>query len=158
MTAKRKIVLERTFDASLDDVWEMWTTKEGFESWWGPIGFTTTVHRIDLRAGGEIHYTMAATAKEQVAFMTSAKMPLAQDIHMGLTEVMPKTRLAWKTVADFVPGVAPYDVASRVELFEEKNGIRMLLTHDALHDDTWTDRARMGWEQQLGRLADSLKR
>ena len=34
---KKRIVLERTFDATIDDVWELWTTKEGFESWWAPV-------------------------------------------------------------------------------------------------------------------------
>src|SRR5439155_6931575 len=26
----------RTFQASAKEVWELWTTKEGLESWWGP--------------------------------------------------------------------------------------------------------------------------
>ncbi len=37
-TSKRGITLERTYKASLQDVWDMWTTKEGIESWWGPDG------------------------------------------------------------------------------------------------------------------------
>ena len=28
----------------------------------------------------------------------------------------------------------------------------MVLTIDAMHDDTWTQRAVMGWESELGRL------
>ena len=59
---KKKITIERTFEASVQDVWELWTTKEGIESWWGPEGFTTTVRKIDVRVGGELHYAMTATA------------------------------------------------------------------------------------------------
>ena len=36
----RRITMERTFAAPMEDVWELWTTKEGIESWWGPEGFT----------------------------------------------------------------------------------------------------------------------
>lgn len=36
----RKIVIERKYAASIEDVWELWTTKEGIESWWGPDGFS----------------------------------------------------------------------------------------------------------------------
>lgn len=40
---KKTITLERTYRAPIADVWEMWTTKEGIESWWGPDGFAVTV-------------------------------------------------------------------------------------------------------------------
>ena len=33
MTERPKLTLERTFQAAIDDVWELWTTKEGIESW-----------------------------------------------------------------------------------------------------------------------------
>jgi uncharacterized protein YndB with AHSA1/START domain len=28
-----KFVFDRTYRASVDELWELWTTKEGFESW-----------------------------------------------------------------------------------------------------------------------------
>jgi len=45
MTAenRRRVRLERTYQAPIEDVWELWTTKEGIESWWGPGGFRVTV-------------------------------------------------------------------------------------------------------------------
>ncbi|HEY7448123.1 MAG TPA: hypothetical protein VH702_08225 [Vicinamibacterales bacterium] len=26
---------ERTYDGPVDHLWDLWTTKDGFESWWG---------------------------------------------------------------------------------------------------------------------------
>ena len=78
--SKRRITIERTYRSSLEDMWELWTTKEGIESWWGPEGFTTTVHSLDLRAGGELRYAMTATGPEQVKFMKSAGMPLTNRV------------------------------------------------------------------------------
>ena len=49
----KQTVLERTYRASLRDVWELWTTKTGFESWWGPGGFAVTVKELSLRPGGD---------------------------------------------------------------------------------------------------------
>src|SRR5262245_47945643 len=37
------VTLERTFDAPIEDVWDLWTTKDGIESWWGPEGFRVEV-------------------------------------------------------------------------------------------------------------------
>jgi uncharacterized protein YndB with AHSA1/START domain len=39
-TARGPIKFERRYDASVEDLGNLWTTKEGFESWWwGPEGF-----------------------------------------------------------------------------------------------------------------------
>jgi uncharacterized protein YndB with AHSA1/START domain len=34
--SKPRITIERTYLARIEDVWALWTTKEGLESWWGP--------------------------------------------------------------------------------------------------------------------------
>ena len=48
------IRLERRYEAAVEDLWFLWTTKEGFESWWGPEGFRVEVHKLDLRVGGDL--------------------------------------------------------------------------------------------------------
>ena len=114
---RRRITMERTFDAPIEDVWELWTTKEGIESWWGPEGFTVTVHAIDLRPGGEMRYEMRATAPDVVEGMKRMGMPLATEARLTYREIAPHRRLAYLHAADFVPGVAAYDIATEVELF-----------------------------------------
>src|SRR5437899_9019872 len=32
----RKIRIERNYYASANEVWDLWTTREGIESWWAP--------------------------------------------------------------------------------------------------------------------------
>jgi uncharacterized protein YndB with AHSA1/START domain len=147
-----RLSLERTYEAPLEDVWNLWTTKEGIEAWWGPEGFTVTVRSLDLRPGGELRYVMTATAPAQIAFMNQAKMPLATELKITYTEVVPFRRLGYVQLADFVPGVAPYDVATRVELHQTANGVRMVLDFDAMHDEVWTQRAVMGRESELTKL------
>lgn len=157
MTTKRKITLERTYAAPLEDVWDLWTTKDGLESWWGPEGFTTTVQKLDLRVGGELRYTMTATGAAQVEFMKRAGMPLSTEQRVTYTEIVAHARLGYTSVADFIPGLDPYDIAATVELQATPAGVRMVLSVDAMHDETWTQRATMGWESQLGKLAKILE-
>jgi uncharacterized protein YndB with AHSA1/START domain len=152
-TSARTITLERTFQAPAEEVWALWTTKEGLESWWGPEGFTTEVHEIDVRVGGRMRYAMTATAPEQVAFMKKAEMPLTTEQRVTYHQVVPQRRLAYTSLADFIPGVGPYDVATIVELHLEGQGVRMALTIDVMHDERWTKMAVLGWESQLGKLA-----
>lgn len=150
--ARGQFSIERHYAASLEEAWSLWTTKAGIESWWGPEGFEVSVIALDLRAGGELIYVMTAVASEQVAFMKKAGMPLATECKVTYTEVSPLNRLAYKILADFVPGVAPYEVATVVDLTAAVDGVRVSITFDAMHDDIWTQRARAGHESQMRKL------
>jgi uncharacterized protein YndB with AHSA1/START domain len=155
--ARRKINIERSFQAPVEEVWELWTTKEGIESWWGPEGFAVKVRRLDFRLGGELLYAMSATAPDQIEFMKKAGMPLTTESLVTYTEVVPLKRLTFTQLADFIPGVQPYRVATTVEFDTTPQGVRMVLTLDAMHDEQWTKMAVMGWEQELGKLARVLE-
>ena len=156
MKVRPKLTLERTFQASIDEVWELWTTKEGIASWWGPEGFSVAVDGMDLRPGGDLVYTMSATGPEQIEYMAQAGMPLVTEHRLTYIEVDPPRRLAYKNTADFIPGVEPYQLETVIELHEVEDGVRMVLTFDAMHDDRWTQLARMGRESELERLAKVL--
>lgn len=151
-----RITLERTYPAALEDVWALWTTPEGIEAWWGPEGFAVTVRSLDLRPGGELHYVMTAVAPQMVAFMKGQGMPTAHEAWLRYTEVVPMRRLAWQHAADFIPGVAPYEVGTAVELSRVADGVKVVVTLDRMHDEVWTQRAATGWQQELGKLARAL--
>ena len=153
-----KIHFERTYKATLDEVWELWTTREGFESWWGPEGFTTKVLKLELKPGGALRYAMTATGKDQIEFMKQAGMALTTESKGRIAEVVPKRRLVFFQTMDFVPGVAPYEMGVWLELQPSGDTVKMRLTLDAAHDEQWTKNATMGWESQLGKLAKVLER
>lgn len=57
-TADRELVMSRTFDAPRDLVFDAWTDPKKIVHWWGPIGFTTTIHIMDVRNGGAWEFIM----------------------------------------------------------------------------------------------------
>jgi uncharacterized protein YndB with AHSA1/START domain len=63
------VVVTRTYRAAPDELWALWTTKDGFESWWGPQGFRSEVSRIDAELGGVLAYDMIADSPEAIAAM-----------------------------------------------------------------------------------------
>jgi len=149
-----KLTLERTFSAPIHEVWKLWTTRDGIEAWWGPDGFSVDVRSLDLRAGGDLVYDMIAVAPEQIAYMKKAGMPVSTHHSISFTEVSPPRRLAYRSLVDFVPDVEAYDVVTLLELHEVEGGggTRLVLTFEAMHDDRWTQLARMGHESELDRL------
>lgn len=156
--SRRQVTLERALEGSIEEVWDLWTTKEGIESWWGPDGFAVKVQKLDLRPGGELVYATTAIASDQIEFMKNAGMPLTIETRVTYTEVVPPRRLAYTTRADFIPGVEPYDAATVVELQPSADGVRLVLTQEAMHDEHWTQMAVMGWESELDKLARILKK
>jgi uncharacterized protein YndB with AHSA1/START domain len=156
LTTRPKLTLERTFKASIDEVWELWTTKEGIESWWGPEGFSVAVRDLDLRPGGNLFYSMTATGPDQADYMRKAGMPLTTEHRITYTEVDPPRRLAYNELADFIPGVEPYEVETLIELDQVADGVRLVLTFEAMHDEQWTRMATLGRESELERLAKVL--
>ena len=49
---ERELVVTRVLDAPRELVWKALTEPERLEHWWGPKGFTSSVHKLELRPGG----------------------------------------------------------------------------------------------------------
>jgi uncharacterized protein YndB with AHSA1/START domain len=58
VASDREIVITRLFDAPRELIWKAWTDPEHVVKWWGPRGFTTTIHEIEVKPGGIMRYTM----------------------------------------------------------------------------------------------------
>jgi uncharacterized protein YndB with AHSA1/START domain len=57
-SSSNEIVTTRRLAASPEMVWGAWTDPERLTRWWGPRGFTTTTHELDMRPGGVWRFTM----------------------------------------------------------------------------------------------------
>jgi len=153
---RAKLTLERTFHASPEEVWELWTTREGMEAWMGPEGFKVTVEELDLRPGGTLVYAMTAVGPDQVEYLAKAGLPLVSVQRVRFVEVDPPRRLVHRDVADFIPGIEPYEVETILELSEVEGGTQIVLTFDAMHDAQWTEMAKLGHESELRKLDELL--
>ncbi|MCL4875437.1 MAG: SRPBCC domain-containing protein [Anaerolineae bacterium] len=49
---KQDLVVTRVFDAPVEKVWKAWSDSEQVMRWWGPIGFTSPLAKLDFREGG----------------------------------------------------------------------------------------------------------
>src|SRR5262245_16917580 len=150
--ARPKTVLERTYRASVGELWELWTTKEGFESWWGPDGFRVEVHTFDARPGGALHYDMIADAPEAIAAMKRLGRPSSHETHGRFTEVHPYDRLAITHLIDFLPEVTPYESTMVAEFFPRGDSVRLVITLEAMHDEGFTRMSMLGMTSQLTKL------
>lgn len=146
------VVVERTYSAPIQALWELWTTKDGFESWWGPEGFRVEVHRLEAREGGVLDYDMIADAPEAIAAMERMGQPLSHGTHgkYGLFE--PLRRLSLVHVIDFVPGQPTYENTIDVAFIPGGEQTRMVVTIEPHLDPHWTRMSAEGFASQLAKL------
>ena len=153
--SKDAVVIERTFDAPVDLIWQMWTEPEQFKNWYGPKGFTVPVAEMDVLVGGKHQFCMESPDGSMKMCSTGE-----------YTEVIPNKRLAYTDSPADENGnvVSPsdmgmpegYPATTEVTiLFEEIDGrTKMVMTHAGVPADSG---AGGGWEQAFDKMADHLK-
>ncbi|MDC0714358.1 SRPBCC domain-containing protein [Stigmatella sp. ncwal1] len=152
MSDKKNVVIERTYKARVEELWELWTTKEGFESWWGPQGFRVEVKALEAKLGGLLHYDMIADAPDVVEQMKKMGEPLSHETRGTFSEFKPHQRMALTHIIDFLPGVKPYDSTMVLELFPSGSTVRMVVTLTPMHDARFTEMQVEGFTSQLTKL------
>ena len=150
--SSRKLVVERTYQAKVGELWNLWTTKEGFESWWGPEGCRVEVRTLEARVGGRLHYAMIAEGAEQIADVKRLGLATSQEVQARFAELRPRERLAISHVMDFVPGVEPYESRIAVDFFSLGESSRMVVTIDPMHSEEFTRLSQEGFAYQLTKL------
>ena len=147
------VVIERTYKADVEELWALWTTKTGFESWWGPQDFRADVHTLEARLGGTLHYDMVADTPAMIAAMKNMGQPASHPCRGAFTEFMPHERLVLTQIIDFLPGVEPYDSTMVVDFFPASEGrVRMVVTLNQMHDAQFTKMQEQGFTSQLSKL------
>ena len=70
--------MRRLFDEPPAAVFAAFTEPDQLDRWWGPDGYTTTTHTLDLRRGGVWHYCL--------------RMPGAPERRLGISSAPSGTR------------------------------------------------------------------
>src|ERR1700759_2759628 len=116
------IRLERIYEAPIEDVWSLWTTKEGIEDWFGPEGMRVEVLALELWVGGAFDHVMTAVGAEQVDYFANLNRSTSVRVNGRFAEIVHHRRLEISFDIDFVPGVEPYPYMMAVDLYAEASG------------------------------------
>jgi uncharacterized protein YndB with AHSA1/START domain len=136
----------------VQELWDLWTTRDGFESWWAPEGCRAHVRTIEAREGGELHYEMIADTPEMIASMEDMGLPVSHLERARFSVFQPMQRLVLRLMIDFVPRIPPYESTLMVDFFPSGEHVRMVVTLLPMHDEPFTAMAKQGLESQLRNL------
>ena len=151
------VVIERTFDASTDVVWQMWTDPEHFKAWYGPEGATIPVAELDVRVGGIRRVCMQVETPRgsMVMWFTGEHLEVDAPTRLVYSEAMTDEHgnvLASSDVG--MPDGHPATTEVRVELEAVGGRTKMVLTHVGVPADS---PGALGWRMALDKLAVRLE-
>jgi uncharacterized protein YndB with AHSA1/START domain len=156
VTRDDSMVIERSFDAPVELVWQMWTDPEHFRAWYGPDGATIPVANLDVRVGGSRHVCMEIRTPDGPMQMWFAgeHREVVENERLVYTESVSDEQgtVPSPTDAGEQPG-HPTMTEVHVELEDLGGRTKMVLTHVGIPSDS---PGAAGWTMALDKLAAYL--
>jgi len=150
------VVIERSFDAPVELIWQMWTVPEHFAAWYGPTGATIPVAELDVRVGGIRLVGMDVTTPKGPMRMwfTGAHLEVVENERLVFTESISDEHGNVLSPSDMgLPDGHPMTTEVRVQ-FEDVGGrTRMVLTHVGIAEGS---PGAAGWTMAFDKLAAHL--
>ena len=156
MTDVKSVEIERTFDAPIATIWQMWTEAEHFASWYGPMGATIPTCTMNVEVGGTRHVCMEMETPNgtmQMWFVGEYR-EISPMTRLVDTESMSNEAGDVLTPADMgMPGDGPSVTEVVVELTEAGEQTHMKMQHIGIPHDS---PGGMGWNMALDKLEGLL--
>lgn len=151
------VVIERSFDAPVDLIWQMWTDPEHFAAWYGPDGATIPVARMDVRVGGTRLVSMEVHTPDGPMRMwfTGEFREVVENERLVYTESMSDENGRVLSPSDMgMPAGHPTTTEVRIELEHVGGRTKMVMTHAGIPGDS---PGAAGWAMALDKLATHVR-
>jgi uncharacterized protein YndB with AHSA1/START domain len=146
---------ERTFNASSDKVWRVWTDEDSMKHWWGPNGYTAPSIRNDVRVGGTYLWAMRSP-KGAMSWNTGVYQEVVPNTRMVSTSSFAdETGQALPGSKAPVPGRWPDAITVTVD-FSESNGKTKVTVTEAGMPLFVKLLAKIAWDQQFDKIQSLL--
>lgn len=146
------MVIERSFDAPVDLIWQMWTDPAHFKEWYGPGGASIPVAEMDVRVGGRRLVRMDVESPNgpmQMWFVGEYREVVTNE-RLVYTESMSDENGNVQSPADMgMPGDHPTTTEVNIDLQDVGGRTRMVLTHRGIPADS---PGAAGWTMALDKL------
>jgi uncharacterized protein YndB with AHSA1/START domain len=138
---ERTLVIERTFDAPRSLVYEVWTSDEHIDKWWGPSMMTTKTVERNFSVGGAWKYEM---------FMPDGKS-MGKIVENNYTEIVPNEKIVWDE-----PIAGDDSNQVNVTLLFEETKLTMLILHTTAEQKEMNEKGGMlmGFNMTLDSFAE----
>lgn len=151
------VVIERSFDAPVALVWQMWTDPEHFKAWYGPDGATIPTAKMDVQVGGTRLVCMEIQSPDGPVQMwfTGEYLEVTENERLVYTESISDENGNVSSPSNTgMPEGHPTTTEVRVELEDLGGRTKMVMTHIGVPEDS---AGAAGWAMALDKLAAHLE-
>jgi uncharacterized protein YndB with AHSA1/START domain len=151
--ANDAVVIERSFDAPVALIWQMWTDPERFKAWYGPDRATIPVAKMDVRVGGPrlVCMEMQTPDGPMQMWFTGEYREVVENRRLVYTESMSDENGNVRSPSDMgMPEGHPTTTEVRVDLEDVDGRTKMVMTHAGVPDDS---PGAAGWAMAFHKLA-----
>jgi uncharacterized protein YndB with AHSA1/START domain len=153
MVSQDAVVIERSFDAPIDLIWQMWTEPEHFSAWYGPEGASIPVAQMDVRVGGTrlVCMEVRTPSGPMKMWFTGEYRDVVENERLVYTESMADENGHVMSPEDMgMPAGHPTTTEVRVELEDLGGRTKMVMTHVGIPADS---PGAAGWSMAFDKLA-----
>ena len=142
-TADRELVLTRVVNAPRERVWKAFTDPKEVAVWWGPNGFSNTIHEMEVKVGGVWRFMMHGP--DGVDYPNK----------IVYTKIVEPERLEYDHSGDGNPDLDAFKTSITFEDLGGKTKVTLRTVFTSVEErDRQATFAVEGGNQTLGRLAD----
>lgn len=152
----KKMIIKRTFNAPVEEVWDAWTNPDVLKDWWSPAGMRNAHLSVELTEGGRFRYCFKDKGSKEywgrgeyktinpphyLAYIDSFTDAQGNDVapsHYG----MPGDELLLGLV--------------EVELTGQEENTHLIITMDNPYEESMTADMETGWNSMLDKLDEIL--
>ncbi|MGH9155070.1 MAG: SRPBCC family protein [Acidimicrobiales bacterium] len=152
-SSKDELVIERSFDAPVEFIWQMWTEPEHFKAWYGPDGATIPVAEMDVRVGGTrlVCMEMQTPNGPIQMWFTGEYREVVDNERLVFTDSMSDEHGNVLSASDTgMPDGHPMTTEVTVDLNDAGGRTHMVMTHAGIPADS---PGATGWAMALDKLA-----
>jgi len=150
--SRDRVEIERTFDAPVELMWQMWTDPEHFKAWYGPEGASIPVAKMDVRVGGTRLVCMEVQTPNgpMQMWFTGEYLEVVENARLVYTESMSDQHGNVVSPIDVgMPEGHPVTTEVRVELRDVGGRTEVVMTHAGIPSDS---PGATGWMMALDKL------
>jgi uncharacterized protein YndB with AHSA1/START domain len=155
--AQDAVVIERSFDAPVELVWQMWTDPAHFAAWYGPDGATIPVAEMDVRVGGIrlVCMEMHTPGGPMQMWFTGEYRDVVENQRLVYTESLSDENGNLRSPSEAgMPEGHPTTTEVHVQLEDMDGRTRMVMTHVGVPSDS---PGAAGWTMAIDKLASLVQ-
>jgi uncharacterized protein YndB with AHSA1/START domain len=155
-TFRRDVVVRRVLPTTPDRAWKAWNDAELVRQWWGPVGFTCPVAKMDVRRGGKSIVCMRSPDGRDLYSVweySSVQAPTRLEYVFNLSDA---SGAKVDPTALGMPADFPRDVRHVVTFTPVASGTELSVTEYGYSSPQFYELSKLGLEQCIDKLEASL--